>query len=54
MRGEVVVLIGGSGGIGQAAARRFAQAGAHVVLVARGQEALQRVAAQVHQSGGQA
>ncbi|MCL6637956.1 MAG: SDR family oxidoreductase [Alicyclobacillus sp.] len=54
MQSEVVVLIGGSGGIGQAAARRFAQAGAHVVLVARGQEALERAAAQVHQAGGQA
>jgi NAD(P)-dependent dehydrogenase (short-subunit alcohol dehydrogenase family) len=40
MRGEVVLITGGSSGIGLAAARLFVEAGARVVLVARDPERL--------------
>ncbi|WP_290590567.1 SDR family NAD(P)-dependent oxidoreductase [Alicyclobacillus sp.] len=54
MQGEVVVLIGGSGGIGRASAIRFAARGAHVVLVARGRSGLEAVAEEIARQGGQA
>ncbi|WP_051663155.1 SDR family NAD(P)-dependent oxidoreductase [Alicyclobacillus macrosporangiidus] len=54
MRDEVVVLIGGSGGIGKASALRFAARGARVVLVARGRDALEAAAADIRRLGGEA
>jgi len=39
-RGKVVYVVGGSSGIGLAAARRFSAAGAHVAIFARNQERL--------------
>lgn len=42
MVGDVVVITGGSGGIGRAAAAHFAAEGARVVLVARDPERLRR------------
>jgi short-subunit dehydrogenase len=44
-QGKTVIITGGSEGVGAAAARRFAEAGANLVLVARGREKLERVAA---------
>lgn len=41
---KTVIITGGSEGVGAAAARRFARAGANLVLVARGREKLDRVA----------
>lgn len=47
MRGKVVVITGASRGIGAAAARVFAQAGAEVVLLARSEAAIAALAAEV-------
>lgn len=51
---QVVVIIGASSGIGRAAALKFAQAGATVVLGARGDTALRSVADEIIQAGGKA
>jgi short-subunit dehydrogenase len=53
-QGEVVVITGASGGVGRAAARRFAQDGARVGLIARGRRGLEAAAREVEQAGGQA
>ncbi|MEW5977811.1 MAG: SDR family NAD(P)-dependent oxidoreductase [Acidobacteriota bacterium] len=45
--GKVVIVTGASGGIGEAAARLLAQAGAHVVLAARRKERLDAIAAEI-------
>ncbi|MDZ7642916.1 MAG: SDR family NAD(P)-dependent oxidoreductase [Woeseiaceae bacterium] len=42
--GKTVVITGGSEGVGAATARRFAAAGANLVLVARGKKKLERIA----------
>ena len=52
--GKVAVITGGSAGIGAAAARRFADEGAAVVVAARGAEALERVAGEIRARGGRA
>ncbi|MEZ4467567.1 MAG: SDR family NAD(P)-dependent oxidoreductase [bacterium] len=52
--GQGVVITGASAGIGEAAARGFAAEGAHVLLVARGVEKLEAVAASIRAGGGQA
>jgi short-subunit dehydrogenase len=53
-QGEVVVITGASGGVGRAAARRFAQDGARVGLIARGRRGLEAAAREVEQAGSQA
>src|SRR5918998_1441564 len=45
-RGRVVVITGASSGIGRATALAFASHGAHLVLAARREQALQDVAAE--------
>src|SRR3954454_24530442 len=52
--GDVVVITGASGGIGRATARRFAQDGARIALLARGQAGLEATAREVEERGGQA
>ena len=42
--GKTVIITGGSDGVGAAAARRFAEAGANLLLVARGKRKLERIA----------
>ncbi len=51
---EVVVITGASGGVGRAAARRFARDGAKVGLVARGRRGLEGVKREVERDGGTA
>jgi NAD(P)-dependent dehydrogenase (short-subunit alcohol dehydrogenase family) len=53
-QGEVVVITGASGGVGRAAARRFAADGARIGLIARGRRGLEATAKEVEQAGGQA
>jgi NAD(P)-dependent dehydrogenase (short-subunit alcohol dehydrogenase family) len=48
---RVVLVTGASSGIGEAVARRAASRGDHVVLVARGRDALDRVAADCRELG---
>jgi len=50
---QVVVITGGSRGIGRATALRFARAGARLVLVARDEEALASAAAQCRARGAE-
>lgn len=49
-----VVITGASAGVGRALARRFAQDGARIGLVARGRERLEETAAEVRARGGEA
>lgn len=46
-RDKTVIITGGSRGIGAATARRFAQAGANLLLVARGRKDLETIAAEL-------
>src|SRR5207237_3494438 len=51
---DVVVITGASGGIGRATARRFAQDGAKIALLARGHAGLDATAREVEERGGKA
>jgi NAD(P)-dependent dehydrogenase (short-subunit alcohol dehydrogenase family) len=51
---RIAVISGASRGIGEAIARGFVEQGATVVLTARKQENLEKVAASIRQSGGKA
>jgi NAD(P)-dependent dehydrogenase (short-subunit alcohol dehydrogenase family) len=51
---EVVVVTGASGGVGRATAHAFAKRGAHIALLARGQEGLADCRREVEALGGQA
>jgi NAD(P)-dependent dehydrogenase (short-subunit alcohol dehydrogenase family) len=53
-RSDVVVITGASGGIGRAAARKFAADGSRVALLARGRRGLEGAAREVHEAGGEA
>ncbi|MDX3660685.1 SDR family NAD(P)-dependent oxidoreductase [Streptomyces sp. ID05-26A] len=54
LAGKVVLITGASRGIGEAAARLFAQEGASVVLAARDTEALSRIVTEIRSGGGTA
>lgn len=51
---RTIVITGASSGIGEATAKQFAAAGAYVVLVARREDELARVAGEIQQAGGAA
>src|SRR5688500_18530634 len=51
---EVVVVTGGSAGLGRAVAAEFGRRGARVGLVARGRERLEEAAREVERLGGRA
>jgi NAD(P)-dependent dehydrogenase (short-subunit alcohol dehydrogenase family) len=54
LAGKVAIITGASRGIGEAAARAFADAGAAVVLAARDEGALRGIADSIEAGGGQA
>jgi len=56
VNGKIVLITGASAssGIGLTAAHRLADAGAHVLLVARTQETLEEVKAEIEAKGGKA
>ena len=53
-RDDVVVITGGSAGIGRAAALAFARAGAKVAVLARGADRVQQTCAEIAAAGGSA
>lgn len=54
MEDQVVLIVGGSGGIGRACADLFAKAGAKVVLAARNKEKAEEKAQEINDNGGEA
>jgi len=54
LTGKTAVVTGGGVGLGEAAARALAEAGAALVLCGRRQEALEKVASDIESSGGRA
>ena len=52
LNGKVVVVTGASSGIGEAMAREYAKMGAMVVMGARREEELQRIAQEIEAEGG--
>ena len=54
LKGKVALVTGATSGIGEATARRFASAGAHVALVGRNDDKLNHVIREINESGGEA
>jgi short-subunit dehydrogenase len=54
MKGKIVLIVGGSGGIGSATAKKFGEAGARVVLAARNKVKAEEVAKEINDFGGEA
>ena len=54
LSGKLALVTGASRGIGAATAEALAQAGAHVILVARSAAALEEVEDRIHETGGSA
>jgi NAD(P)-dependent dehydrogenase (short-subunit alcohol dehydrogenase family) len=54
MKPEIVVITGASAGLGRAIVREFGRHGAHIALIARGQDGLEAARREVEQMGGRA
>tara|TARA_R110000868_G_scaffold1211_2_gene9353 strand:+ start:75970 stop:76689 length:720 start_codon:yes stop_codon:yes gene_type:complete len=54
MKGKVVLIVGGSGGIGSATAKELASQGAKVVLAARNKSKAEEIAKEINERGGDA
>ena len=54
LQGKVAIVTGASSGIGRASARLFARVGARIIAVARGEERLQALVAEIRDDGGEA
>ena len=54
MKDQVVLIAGGSGGVGTATAKLFAKAGAKIILAARNRSKAEEVALEINTSGGDA
>jgi NAD(P)-dependent dehydrogenase (short-subunit alcohol dehydrogenase family) len=54
LKDKSLVITGGGSGLGAEMARRFAELGAHCVLLGRRKEKLDEVAAQIERAGGKA
>ncbi len=54
MKNKVVLIAGGSGGVGTATAKIFSKAGAKIVLAARNREKAEATALEINNSGGEA
>jgi NAD(P)-dependent dehydrogenase (short-subunit alcohol dehydrogenase family) len=54
LSGKLALVTGASRGIGAATAEALAKAGAHVILVARTADAIERVEERIHEAGGSA
>lgn len=52
LKGKIALVSGGSKGMGRAAAEELAREGAHVLVLARGQEAIDETVAAIRASGG--
>lgn len=50
--GKVAVITGATSGMGEASAKRFADAGAHVIIAGRNEERGKRVESEIRTSGG--
>ncbi|MFM1655316.1 2,4-dienoyl-CoA reductase [Brevibacillus sp. B_LB10_24] len=53
MKEKVVIVTGGSSGMGKAMAKRFVQEGARVVITGRSDERLQQAKTEIEQTGGE-
>ncbi len=54
MKDQVVLIVGGSGGVGTASAKLFSKAGAKIVLAARNRDKAEATAKEINSSGGEA
>jgi NADP-dependent 3-hydroxy acid dehydrogenase YdfG len=54
MEDKVVLIVGGSGGIGRACGKKFGKEGAKVILAARNREKAEPVAKEINEEGGEA
>jgi short-subunit dehydrogenase len=54
MENKIVLIVGGSGGIGRATAKRFAIEGAKVILASRNKASVEKAAKEINNNGGEA